>query len=74
VSEVPQLPHVGSMFAGSSEFVTIPKDRIRESVEVMELCLGYMSQVNTEVPQWKKALEQDKERIKSAIHEFNKFF
>lgn len=51
---LPRLPEVSEY---QQEMMNVPKDAIYGAISAIELALGYMPQVQTEVPEWKKLLQ-----------------
>ena len=60
------------MLSYQPEMWTVPKDAIYAAVEAIQLALGYMPQIKTDVPQWQKAVEQDVVRMQCALAELRK--
>ena len=54
------------------EMWSIPKDTIYAATNAIQLALGYMPQIKTDVLQWQKTVEQDIVRMQCALAELRK--
>lgn len=54
------------------EMWVVPKDVIYNSIGAIQLALGYMPQVKTDVPQWQVVVDRDVERMRCALDELKK--
>jgi hypothetical protein len=54
------------------EMWSVPKDTIYAAIAAIQLALGYMPQIKTEVPQWQMMVVQDVARMKKALEELQK--
>ena len=66
---LPRLPEVSEY---QQEMWSIPKDTIYAATNAIQLALGYMPQIKTEVLQWQKTVEQDIVRMQCALAELRK--
>jgi hypothetical protein len=58
--------------AYQTEMWSVQKDTIYAAVAAIQLALGYIPQIKTEVPQWQKTLELDVKRMQIALEELQK--
>lgn len=68
----PDLELPTQMATYQQEMWTVPKDAIYAAIAAIQLALGYMPQIKTDVPQWQKAVEQDVVRMQCALSELRK--
>ena len=66
---LPRLPEVSEY---QQEMWSIPKDTIYAATNAIQLALGYMPQIKTDVLQWQKTVEQDIVRMQCALAELRK--
>ena len=60
------------MLTYQPEMWSVPKDAIYAAVEAIQVALGYMPQIKTDVPQWQKTVEQDIVRMQCALADLRK--
>jgi hypothetical protein len=56
----------------TQEMWSVPKDAIYSAASALQLALGYMPQIKTDVPQWQKTVEQDIVKMQCALAELRK--
>jgi len=66
---LPRLPEVSEY---QQEIWSVPKNTIYAAIDAIQLALGYMPQIKTDVPQWQKTVEQDIVRMQCAFAELRK--
>lgn len=69
----PEMPELSpQMMAYQPEIWAVPKDTIYAAATAIELALGYMPLIKTDVPQWQKTVEHDIVRMRSALEKLQK--
>ena len=66
---LPRLPEISGY---QQEMSTVPKDAIHAAITAIENALGYMPQINTDVPRWKQTVEKDIVQMQRAITELRR--
>ena len=69
---LPGFPFDGVCY--QQEMLSLPKDTIYAAKNAIQLALGYMPQINTDVPQWKATLEADITRMQAALESLKKLY
>lgn len=55
---VPKHEHNPQFGIGyQQEMLTVPKDAVYAAIDALQLAVGYMPQIKTDVPEWQKLLE-----------------